>query len=350
MKKRSQGFRILFIGGIFFLLGTNFLAILFPAGNQNHKNYWYSSVGFELVPTTYADDDEDEDREDREERKSEREDHEDEDKDEDRDREEHKDDKDEDEDYYYIPPVSPAPTNPTTPTPTNPSTPTNPPSTTCRTVYDTVTSASGVKSQVPRQVCDTTTPTSPTVPEKTVTPTPVVPVPEKVTQKPVTPVTPPVTPAPVTPPSNNCRTLYETVYDTVTTASGTQKQEPRQVSRQVCDTTTPVAPVVPVPEKVVTSPTPVAPAKPTPHATQKNPTAPITGIYTNGTYRGDGYYSYAGGSITYTVSLTLQSSKIIEAHFIAFTPSGNGRYTRADGDAMLATLVRSQNASIDTVT
>lgn len=335
MKKRSQGFRILFIGGIFFLLGTNFLAILFPTSNQNHKNYWYSSVGFELIPTTYADDDEeDEDRENRKEGKRDREDHEDES----RDREDHKDN--DEDDYYYIPPVSPTPTNPTTPTPANP------PSTTCRTVYDTVTSASGVKSQVPRQVCDTTTPTSPTVPEKIVTPTPV---PEKVIQKPVTPVTPPTPVTPVNPPSNNCRTLYETVYDTVTTASGTQKQEPRQISRQVCDTATPVAPVV-TPEKVVTPPTPVAPAKPIPPVTQKNPPAPITGIYTNGTYRGDGYYSYAGGNITYTVSLTLESSKITEAHFIAFTPSGNGRYTRADGDAMLATLVRSQNASIDTVT
>lgn len=259
MKKRSQGFRILFIGDIFFLLGTNFLAILFPVSNQNYNNYWYSSVGFELIPTTYADDDEDEDKKDHEERKREREDHEDEDKDEDRDREEHKDNKDDDEDdYYYIPPVSPAPTNPTTPTPTNP------PST-CRTVYDTVTSASGVKSQVPRQVCDTTTPTSPTAPEKTVSPTPVVPVPEKVTQKPVTPVTPPVTPVPVTPPSNNCRALYETVYDTVTTASGTQKQEPRQVSRQVCDTTTPV-----ISEKVAIPPVPVVPTKPVTPVTQKD--------------------------------------------------------------------------------
>jgi hypothetical protein len=328
MKKRFQGFRILFIGGIFFLLGTNFLAILFPVSDKNHKNYWYSSVDFELIPTTYADyDKEDEDREDRKEKRREREGNEDRDDDEDEDR------KNEDnDDYYYIPPVSPIPTNPATPTPTNPTAPTNPSSTTCRTVYDTVTSASGVKSQVPRQICDTTTPTSPTIPEKT-----------------VTPVTPPSATTPVTPPSDNCRTLYETVYDTVTTPSGTQMREPRQVSRQVCDTNTPAAPVV-TPEKVVTLPTPVAPAKPIPPVTQKNPPAPITGIYTNGTYRGDGYYSYAGGNISYSVALTLESSKITEAHFLAFTPSGNGRYTLVDGNAMLAALVRSQNASIDTVT
>lgn len=335
MKKRFPRFQILFIGGIFFLLGTNFLAILFPNNNQDHKNCWYSSVGFELVSSAYADDDED-DREDYGDRRRDGEnenDHEDdreEDHDNDSDREDHDDEND---DYYYTPPITQPPADSTLPT--------NPPTSSCRTVYDTVTSASGVSSQVPRQVCDTTTPVVPPV-QTPVTPPVQTPAPT------VPPITQPPADStlPTNPPTDNCRTVYSTVYDTVTTASGTQVQEPRQVSKQVCDTTTPVTPVV-TPEKVVTPPAPVVPAKP---IIQKNPPAPITGIYKNGTYLGDGYYLYAGGSVTYTVSLTLESSKITEAHFLAFTPSGNGKYTRADGDATLATLVRLQNTSIDTVT
>lgn len=199
MKKRFPRFQILFIGGIFFLLGTNFLAILFPNDNQNHKNYWYSSIGFEIIPSTYADDDDDrEDHEDRKRGRENKEDHDD-------DREDDKEN-DDDDNYYYTPPV--------TQPPVDNNTPVTPPASNCQTIYDTVTNASGVSSQVPRQVCDTTLPVVPPTP---VTP-PVALVPEKVIQKPVTPPVV-VVPAPVTPPTSNCQTVYDTVYDTVTTAS-----------------------------------------------------------------------------------------------------------------------------------
>lgn len=72
--------------------------------------------------------------------------------------------------------------------------------------------------------------------------------------------------------------------------------------------------------------------------------------FRDGTYTGIGKYSFGGGSVDYGVSLTITSGKISAASFTSFTVSGNGKYTRAQGDATLQKLIGSSTTTIDTVT
>jgi uncharacterized protein with FMN-binding domain len=137
-----------------------------------------------------------------------------------------------------------------------------------------------------------------------------------------------------------------TVYDTVTSPSGTKSQVPRQS----CTTNT--APVATTPTPVVT-PKPVITPVVTPAPTPVTPVVTTTispSQYKDGTYTGVGAYTFPGGSIDYSVSLTLVGGKISQASFISFTVSGNGKFTRAQGDAELQKLVGTSNTRINTVT
>lgn len=50
------------------------------------------------------------------------------------------------------------------------------------------------------------------------------------------------------------------------------------------------------------------------------------------------------------MEITVSGGKISKAGFLNFTPSGNGLYSRAKGDAELQRVVANQNASVDVVT
>lgn len=85
-------------------------------------------------------------------------------------------------------------------------------------------------------------------------------------------------------------------------------------------------------------------------ATEVPAVIPVVSEYKDGTYTGVGKYSFPGGSIDYSVSLTITSGKISAASFLNFTDSGNGMYTRAQGDAELQKIVGTSKRVIDTVT
>ena len=51
----------------------------------------------------------------------------------------------------------------------------------------------------------------------------------------------------------------------------------------------------------------------------------------------------------YSVSLTIVSGKITRASFVNFTVSGNGKYTREQGDVILQKLVNTASTRVDTV-
>ena len=87
-----------------------------------------------------------------------------------------------------------------------------------------------------------------------------------------------------------------------------------------------------------------APASPTPV------NVPASSQYKDGTYTGTGKYSFPGGSVDYSVPLTLVSDTISAASFASFTESGNKFYSRAQGDAALQKIVGTTNRTIDTVT
>ncbi|OIO76641.1 hypothetical protein CO024_01250 [Candidatus Gracilibacteria bacterium CG_4_9_14_0_2_um_filter_38_7] len=78
--------------------------------------------------------------------------------------------------------------------------------------------------------------------------------------------------------------------------------------------------------------------------------SPITSGYKDGAYIGTGKYSFPGGSVDYSVSLTLSAGKISEASFVKFANSGNEFYTRAQGDVALKKIVGTSNRTIDAVT
>ena len=156
-----------------------------------------------------------------------------------------------------------------------------------------------------------------------------------------TPTTTTPTTTPSTSPSNSTPIqTCTTVYDTVTNASGTATQVPRQS----CTTVTPplvVTPVIPTTPVVTPVITPIIPVvTPIPTGSQ----------FKDGTYTGVGRYSFAGGSVNYSISLTIASGRISQASFISFTASGNGKFTRAQGDAILQNIVSTNNTNIDTVT
>jgi len=150
--------------------------------------------------------------------------------------------------------------------------------------------------------------------------------------------TPVITPTPTPTPAPTPGTCT-TVYDTVTNPSGTTSQVPREV----CTTPTPA------PTPVVT-PTPAPAPVPTPAPTPVVTPNPAPTQYKDGIYTGIGKYSFSGGSINYTVSITITSGKISAASFTNFTASWNGKYTRAQGDLILQKLIGGTSSSIDTVT
>ncbi|EKD29316.1 MAG: hypothetical protein ACD_78C00445G0003 [uncultured bacterium (gcode 4)] len=162
--------------------------------------------------------------------------------------------------------------------------------------------------------------------------------------------TAPVSPAPATttntsPSTSSTSTqTCTTVYDTVTNASGTATRVPRQSC-----TTTPTPVVTPVTTPVVPTTPVVTPTIPvvTPTTT---PIIPTGSQFRDGTYTGIGKYSFAGGNVNYSVSITIASGKITQASFVNFTASGNGKYTRAQGDATLQRLIGATSTTIDTVT
>lgn len=169
-----------------------------------------------------------------------------------------------------------------------------------------------------------------------ITPTPTTP---STPSTPSIPSTPVITPAP----TQTCTT----VYDTVTNASGTTSRVPRQV----CTTnpSTPTTPA-PAPTPVITpAPTPVVTPVPTPTPVI-TPTPVSNSVYKDGVYQGTGKYSFPGGGVDYIVSITITSGKISGASFTSFTVSGNGKYTRAQGDAALQKLVTTNSTTVDTVT
>lgn len=158
---------------------------------------------------------------------------------------------------------------------------------------------------------------------------------------PTTTTTTPTTTTPSTSPSNSTPIqTCTTVYDTVTNASGTAEKVPRQSCTTVTPTpvVTPVIPTTPVVTPVVTPIIPVV--TPIPTGSQ----------FKDGTYTGVGRYSFAGGSVNYSISLTIASGRISQASFISFTASGNGKFTRTQGDAILQNIVSTNNTNIDTVT
>ncbi|EKD30287.1 MAG: hypothetical protein ACD_78C00100G0005 [uncultured bacterium (gcode 4)] len=77
---------------------------------------------------------------------------------------------------------------------------------------------------------------------------------------------------------------------------------------------------------------------------------PVVSEYKDGTYIGTGKYIFGEFTVDYTVSLTVASGKISKASFVNFTDSGNGMYTRAQGDMELQKIVGTSKRVIDTVT
>ena len=131
------------------------------------------------------------------------------------------------------------------------------------------------------------------------------------------PTTPTSTSIPATSTTPAATKTCTTVYDTVTSPSGTKSQVPRQSC-----TTTPAA-TTPTPVTPVVTPTPVTPTPvvtPTPKPVTPAVTT-STSQYKDGTYTGVGAYTFPGGSIDYSVSLTLAGGKISQASFISFTVS-----------------------------
>lgn len=162
--------------------------------------------------------------------------------------------------------------------------------------------------------------------------------------------TAPVSPAPATTTTTNNTTpststqTCTTVYDTVTNASGTATRVPRQSC-----TTTPTPVTAPVTTPVIPTTPVIVPT--TPVVTPTTPLIIPTGSqFKDGTYTGIGKYSFAGGNVNYSVSITIASGKITQASFVNFTASGNGKYTRAQGDATLQRLIGATSTTIDTVT
>jgi len=110
----------------------------------------------------------------------------------------------------------------------------------------------------------------------------------------------------------------------------------------------PVVVPVPTPTPVVV-PTPIVPVIPTTPIVVSTPVS-TNAEFKDGTYTGNGTYSFPGGNVNYSVSITIASGKITQASFVDFTVSGNGKYTRAQGDAALQKLIGGTSANIDTVT
>lgn len=163
-------------------------------------------------------------------------------------------------------------------------------------------------------------------------------------------------------PTTNCTIVTETVYDTVTSASWTQSQVPRQVSHEVCDTvntpttnttnnnTTATTTSASTPAVTNNTPLPVISPVVVPVAKTVNKPVSQNYKYNDGTYTWNWKYSFSGGSVNYSVEITILSWKITSAKFLSFTPSGNWLYTQIQWENVLAKIVSSQNSSIDTVT
>lgn len=126
-----------------------------------------------------------------------------------------------------------------------------------------------------------------------------------------------------------------TVYDTITNASGTKQQVPRQSCA-----------LVDVPAQSNTVAQPVLAALAQNYALSPNPVPPVpvrlpaqSVQSVSGTFRGTGSYVFPGGSIPYSVALTFSSGTITFVDLASFTPSGNGLFSKADALAKLSRLV-----------
>lgn len=84
--------------------------------------------------------------------------------------------------------------------------------------------------------------------------------------------------------------------------------------------------------------------------TETPATVPVVSNYKDGTYTGTGKYTFGGEAFDYIVSLTITSGKISAASFLNFVDSGNGKYTRAQGDIELQKIVGTSKRVVDTVT
>lgn len=133
-----------------------------------------------------------------------------------------------------------------------------------------------------------------------------------------------------------------TVYDTVTSPSGTTSQVPRQSCTTVPVTNTQPAVIKPVQTNSTKSPV-VTPAS-------QNTVNTNNSQYSDWTFIWVGKYSFPGGGVDYSVSLTILNGKIIKASFVNFTVSGNWKYTQAQWDAALQKIVNWGSTTIDTVT
>lgn len=148
-----------------------------------------------------------------------------------------------------------------------------------------------------------------------------------------------------------------TVYDTITSPSGTVSKTPRQV----CSISTTPATTASIQSTTVSQPTiattsqnqtvqPQTQTVATVNTVAVSATSNSGSVYTDGVYVGTGKYLYTGGNIDYSVSITIGSGKIASASFLNFTTSGNGKYTRDQGDTILQKLIGTTSTKIDTVT
>lgn len=127
-----------------------------------------------------------------------------------------------------------------------------------------------------------------------------------------------------------------TVYDTVTSASWTTSQVPRQSCTEKIITPTISNPVTPVIQNI------------TPKLEEVVQSI-NTWIYNDWVYTGTGKYLFTWWSISYTVSIEISGWKINKAEFIDFTDSWNWKYTRAQGEQVLSKLIWTSNSKIDTI-
>lgn len=259
-----------------------------------------------------------------------------------------------DDDYYrYTPRVS-QPVQPrrvtaaVTASTTAPATPKT--KTTCSTVYDTVTGASGSSKKVARKVCKTTPVlTTPTPVLTTPTPVPVAPAPD--------------TKAPlinISAPKNRDKVPYTTtqiavkgtildnkdpwpIFEIRNTATPNEvlkdfgfislKEGTNTITVWVKDNAGNQA------QKEVTVFRASAPAKTAP--------VPATPTSISITTQGTGAYKYEGGAVVYTIALT-KNGKQLTGEFLNWQPSPV--FTKAQAQTMLTQMIQRQQANVDSVT
>lgn len=148
-------------------------------------------------------------------------------------------------------------------------------------------------------------------------------------------------------PNSNCQTITETIYDTITSASWTKSQVPREVSKQVCNNTsttpiiTPITPIIPIKQ------TPIIPTT-IPIVVQKQISNQVW--YIDWTYIWNWKYTFVDWSVNYSIQIIISWWKITSAKFLDFKESWNRKYTRDQWDNQLEKMVLTQNINIDTIT